>query len=147
MKIEERTAADESLAKLINAAFQELVDRYGPEGRSRVHPDARFLVAVVDGQAVGCGAIQPGDPALPLLGEVKRMYVQPAYRGRGIARALLAALETLATDIGCTTLCLTTGVRQPEAIALYESSGYVRVEPYGKYVHEPLTRSYAKALV
>jgi hypothetical protein len=42
---------------------------------------------------------------------------------------------------------LDVGRAQPEAIALYESSGYVRVEPYGKYVHEPLTRSYAKALV
>lgn len=147
MHIEERTPADESLAKLIDAAYQELVDRYGPEGRSQVHPDARYLVAAVDGITVGCGAIQPCGPDLPFLGEVKRMYVQPTHRGRGIARALLAALETLATDLGCHALRLTTGVRQPEAIALYESSGYVRVEPYGKYVNEPLTRSYAKALV
>ena len=145
MLIEERTPADEALSKLIGAAFQELVDRYGPEGRSQVHPAASFLVAAVDGLAVGCGAVQPAGPGLGL-GEVKRMYVLPAHRGRGIARSLLTALEGLAGDLGYDTLRLTTGVRQPEAIALYESSGYVRTEPYGKYVNEPLTRCYAKAL-
>lgn len=143
MLIEERTTADESLAKLIDAAYQELVDRYGPEGRSQVRPGARFLTAAVDGLAVGCGAVQPAGPGL---GEVKRMYVVPAYRGRGIARALLGALEELARSLGHDTLRLTTGIRQPEAIALYESSGYLRTEPYGKYVDEPLTRCYAKSL-
>lgn len=134
MLIEERTVADGGLAGLLAAAFNELVARYGPEGRSAVHAEARFLVAAVDGRTVGCGAVQP---AGPFMGELKRMYVLSEYRGRGIARSLLAALEQFATSLGYERLRLTTGVRQPEAIALYESSGYVRIEPYGKYVIEP----------
>ena len=75
------------------------------------------------------------------------MYVMPSYRGRGVARALLGGLEKLARRSGCQTLRLATGVRQPEAIRLYERSGYVPTEPYGKYVDAPLTRCYQKVLV
>ncbi|MCK2214535.1 GNAT family N-acetyltransferase [Actinomadura sp. ATCC 31491] len=143
MLIEERETGDGELAALLDAAFAELVARYGPEGRSQVRPGARFLVAVVDGQAVGCGAVQPVDE---LTGELKRMYVRPGHRGRGIAKALLGALEELAAGMGHRRLRLATGLRQPEAIALYERCAYTLTEPYGKYVDAPLTRCYAKAL-
>ncbi|MGW4796955.1 GNAT family N-acetyltransferase [Nonomuraea sp. MG754425] len=143
MKIEERPATDHELATLLDAAFAELVARYGPEGRSQVKEGARFLVASVDGQAVGCGAVQPmADGA----GELKRMYVVPAQRGRGIATALLSALEDLARSLGHHRLLLATGLRQPEAIALYERCAYTLTEPYGRYVGAPLTRCYVKAL-
>lgn len=141
--IEERPRTDRGLAVLLDAAFGELVSRYGPEGRSQVSDGARFLVAAVDGEAVGCGAVQRVDD---LTGELKRMYVVPSHRGRGIARSLLAALEALAHGQGCQRLRLATGARQPEAIALYETCGYTRVEPYGKYVNDPLSRCYDKAL-
>ncbi|WP_043615964.1 GNAT family N-acetyltransferase [Nonomuraea candida] len=142
MQIVERPAADAELAALLDAAFAELVARYGPEGRSQVHDGARFLVALAGRAAVGCGAVQPAEGTT---GELKRMYVAPGHRGRGIARSLLAALEGLAAEMGYDRLRLATGVRQPEAIALYESAGYVRTDPYGKYVGEPLTLCYAKA--
>ncbi|MGN9837799.1 GNAT family N-acetyltransferase [Nonomuraea sp. H19] len=143
MLIEERTAADGDLTALLDAAFAELVARYGPEGRSQVRAGARYLVASVDDRAVGCGAVQPVDSGT---GELKRMYVLPEYRGRGIAKSLLSALEELAAGLGYRRLRLATGVRQPEAIALYERCAYVLTEPYGKYVDAPLTRCYAKAL-
>ncbi|MBB6349592.1 GNAT family N-acetyltransferase [Nonomuraea muscovyensis] len=143
MVIEERPRTDVDLAVLLDAAFGELVARYGPDGRSQVGDGARFLVAAVDGQAVGCGAVQHLDD---LTGELKRMYVVPGHRGRGIARSLLGALEDLARDQGYRRLRLATGTRQPEAIALYETCAYTRVEPYGKYVHDPLSRCYEKAL-
>jgi GNAT superfamily N-acetyltransferase len=146
--IEERPADDAELVALLDAAFEELVARYGAEGRSRVKGGARYLVVLDDGSAVGCGAVQafgvdsehPGD------GELKRMYVLPAARGRGFARALLARLENMARTAGHSVLRLSTGELQPEAIALYESSGYVRTVPWGKYVDQPLTRCYAKLL-
>ncbi|MEV0201870.1 GNAT family N-acetyltransferase [Nonomuraea sp. NPDC050691] len=144
MLIQERLPADGELAKLLDAAFQELVDRYGPEGRSQVAPDARFLVATVEDRAVGCGCVQP---LLEDTGELKRMYVAPEHRGRGVARTLLAALEELARELGYRRLRLATGVLQPEAISLYESSGYGLTEAYGKYVDAPLTRCYEKSLV
>ncbi|MGR6913169.1 GNAT family N-acetyltransferase [[Actinomadura] parvosata] len=143
MLIEERPAADAELAALLDAAFAELVARYGPEGRSQVKEGARFLVASIDGQAVGCGAVQPMDA---VTGELKRMYVVPGRRGRGIATALLAALEDLARSLGYERLRLATGLRQPEAIALYERCAYTLTEPYGRYVDAPLTRCYAKTL-
>lgn len=144
MLIEERTPEDGELAALLDAAFAELVSRYGPEGRSSVHPEARFLVVTLDGSAVACGAVQPADP---LTGELKRMYVLPGHRGRGIATTLLASLEDLARTQGYHRLRLATGIRQPEAIALYERCSYTRTEPYGKYVDAPLTRCYAKSVV
>ncbi|MEV4163579.1 GNAT family N-acetyltransferase [Nonomuraea dietziae] len=143
MLIEERPLADAQLQALLEAAFAELVARYGPEGRSGVDPAARFLVAVDEGRPIACAALQQVDDRT---GEVKRMYVLPSHRGRGAARALLKALETLGAELGHTRLRLTTGIRQPEAIALYESAGYTPIPAYGKYVDEPTSRSYGKAL-
>ncbi|MEV6410943.1 GNAT family N-acetyltransferase [Kribbella sp. NPDC051718] len=144
MLIEERVMGDGELDGLLAAAFRELVARYGGDGRSTVHERARFLVARVDGRGVGCGALQPtGDP---LVGELKRMYVEPAFRGRGIASAVLAGLEELASGVGYRALRLATGERQPEAIALYERCGYRSTEPYGKYVNDQLARCYQKTL-
>jgi GNAT superfamily N-acetyltransferase len=142
--IEERGIGDQELTALLGAAFDELVARYGAEGRSTVHGGARFLVAYVDGQGVGCGALQPTED--PYVGELKRMYVAPTFRGRGIATAVLSGLEELATGVGYRAIRLATGERQPEAIALYERCGYRSTEPYGKYVNDQLTRCYQKTL-
>jgi GNAT superfamily N-acetyltransferase len=68
------------------------------------------------------------------VGELKRMYVRESARGRGVARLLLAHLERTAAEAGIRRLVLETGVAQPEAIALYRSSGYTDVEPFGHYV-------------
>jgi putative acetyltransferase len=65
------------------------------------------------------------------------MYVVPAQRGHGVGRGLLAFLEAEALRRGCTWLMLETGIRQPEALALYERSGYVRRGPFGSYIEDP----------
>ena len=128
----------ETFAALLDAAFRELVHRYGAEGRSAVHEGARFLVGRVEGRAVGCGALQPS--AEPSTGELKRMNVAPEFRGRGIASAVLAGLEELGAEVGYCKIRLATGARQPEAMALYERRGYRLIEPYGS---APVTRSSA----
>lgn len=69
--------------------------------------------------------------------EIKRMYVRPAYQGRGLARLILAELERTAARAGVTRLILETGLAQPEAIALYQSAGYVAVPAFGYYAAEP----------
>jgi GNAT superfamily N-acetyltransferase len=149
VQVEERAVGDPELDGLLAAAFDELVGRYGVEGRSQVKDRARLLVVLDDDVAVGCGAVQAfeADSEHPGDSELKRMYVVPAARGRGFARALLAALEDLARTAGHPVLRLTTGELQPEAIALYESSGYTRASPWGKYVTQPGTHCYAKVLV
>jgi putative acetyltransferase len=94
------------------------------------------------GTMVGCGAIvlQPG------YGELKRMYVSPGQRGLGIARKILAYLEELATQHGCTELKLETGPRQLEALGLYASWGYQRCGPYGEYPDDPWSVFMRKSL-
>ncbi|MGW6201910.1 GNAT family N-acetyltransferase [Kribbella sp. NPDC055110] len=145
--VEERSAEDAELGELLAAAFGELVAKYGAEGRSQVKDGARYFVVLDDARrAVGCGAVQAfgADSEHPGDGEVKRMYVVPAARGRGYARALLAGLEAAARAAGYSALRLSTGELQPEAIALYESSEYTLTAPWGKYGDQPGTRCYAK---
>ena len=78
--------------------------------------------------------------------EVKRMYVAPDARARGLARIMLAHLERTAAAAGAEAMILETGTAQPEAMALYESSGYTLIPSFGYYQHAPLNRCYAKLL-
>ncbi len=106
-------------------------------------PGAVFLVARLDGKPAGCGAIVPleGD-----CGEVKRMFVRSDLRGRGIARAILAELEGRARGFGYGRLRLETGVKQPEAIRLYEKAGYRRIDNFGHYAGDPTSVCFEKTL-
>jgi GNAT superfamily N-acetyltransferase len=90
-----------------------------------------FLVAFEGDAAVGCGGIRVLEPGTA---EVKRMFVDPACRGRGVAARVLAALEDRARSYGVTRFLLETGTRQLPAIALYTRAGYVRIPPFGEYV-------------
>ncbi|MGW0120972.1 GNAT family N-acetyltransferase [Streptomyces sp. NPDC003327] len=78
--------------------------------------------------------------------ELKRMYVVPEARGLGLARRILAVLEDDARAAGRTRMVLETGIAQPEAIALYESSGYAPCRKFGHYRDYPNSRCYAKSL-
>lgn len=88
------------------------------------------VIAFNDDIAVGCGAIkQYADGVM----EVKRMFVKPEARGKGIASKILFELEIWAKELGNLSCILETGFQQPEAIALYHKSGYIRTENYGQY--------------
>ncbi|MBW3131060.1 GNAT family N-acetyltransferase [Hymenobacter profundi] len=89
------------------------------------------VVAYLDDEPVGCGAFKPYAEKQV---EIKRMYVQPAHRGQGVAPAVLAALEAWADELGYHGCVLETGLKQPEAIRLYEKSGYQRIPNYGQYI-------------
>ena len=88
----------------------------------------------------------PSSRTSPRYGEIKRMYVNPEVRGRGIGGALLDALESSLISHGIVIARLETGVRQPDALALYEGRGYVRIPPFGKYGQDPLSVFYEKRL-
>jgi putative acetyltransferase len=98
--------------------------------------NVRFLVARVDGRAVGCGALVVGREGEA---EIKRMFVAPSMRGRQLGRQILAALERQAEAAGVRVLRLETGVRQPAALALYRSHGYAERGPFGAYQSDPLS--------
>jgi len=124
---------------LIAQVQQEYVVRYGsPDGTpvdpaDFAPPRGLFLVAYVDGTPAACGGWRAHEADV----ELKRMYVTPAFRGRGLARAVLAELERRAVAAGYRRVILETGSKQPEAIALYESSGYVPVPRFGFYADAP----------
>jgi putative acetyltransferase len=81
--------------------------------------------------AVGCGSFREINPQTV---EIKRMYVNPDYRGKGIASKMLSELELWASELNYSQTILETGINQPEAIALYKKSGYLITENYGQYV-------------
>lgn len=145
MLIESRPATDPEIAALVTAQQRELREADGGlDGQATLtHDDIHYLAAVVGGRAVGCGGLQ----ALAAdAGELKRMYVRPAYRGRGVARQLLAALEELAFQRGHSVVCLETGTYLPAAIGLYTSCGYQPIPVYGEYVDNPYSVCFAKRL-
>lgn len=110
--------------------------------------DVTFLAVFFAGEAVGCGAVKrmPPSRTSPGYGEIKRMYVSPEARGRGIGGALLDALESSLISHGIVIARLETGVRQPDALGLYEGHGYVRIPPFGEYEEDPLSLFYEKRL-
>jgi GNAT superfamily N-acetyltransferase len=146
--IAEAAPDEPRLAPLLRALREELDERY-PEEIGFDHPQvpssACFAMAMVDGRAVGCCALLP-TAVDPTHGELKRMYVVPALRGRGVAKRLIAEVEALAGKIGYTRLRLETGVRQPEAIAVYVRAGFTPIPNYPPYDTWELSRCFAKTL-
>jgi len=124
---------------LIGELDAELSGPYAPDQRhglsiDRVfQPDVMFFVAQERGQALGCGGVAFADG----FAEVKRMYVRPKARGRGVARAILDRLELEARRRGITRLTLETGDAQLAAIRLYEAAGFTRCAAFGAYADMP----------
>ncbi len=108
-------------------------------------PAGVFVVAWIEGDPAGCGAVKPLD-ADPSVAEIKRMYTVREHRGRGIARMVLARLEADAAAFGYRRAQLETGLAQPEAMALYERQGWHRIPPYGHYKDSPQSVCFAKDL-
>ncbi len=150
MRIVEAGYADDVVQRLVAQVQAEYVTRYGGPDGTPVDPDeftpaagGTFLVGLVDEEPVACGGLRRHDPTSA---EVKRMFVAAGHRGRGHAREVLAALEDAARGLGYARVILETGMAQPEAIALYESSGYHRIPGFGYYRNSPLNRCYAREL-
>jgi GNAT superfamily N-acetyltransferase len=141
--------ASEEAVDLMNELDDELQGRYPGaliQGLQEAETDesrVTFFVARAGHKPVGCAAIRELDQRT---GEVKRMYVPDAFRGRGVARLLLTALEASARALGYGTLRLETGDRQPEAIRLYTSGGFEPIAPFGQYVGNPYSRCFEKRL-
>jgi GNAT superfamily N-acetyltransferase len=136
--------------ELIEAVQQEYVVRYGSRDVSELSvteftpPQGIFVIGWDADQPVSCGGVRL---VTADVGELKRMYVAPVARRRGIARAMLANLEAQARTLGATRLRLETGLHQPEALSLYASAGYVETEPFGPYAGARLARHFARSLV
>lgn len=128
--------------RLVAALDAHLASRYAPEQRFGPHLKAEqvepgvgtFVIARADGKAVGCGALRRRDPTTV---EVKRMYVDPEMRGRGVASEILDHLERAARAMGAERLVLETGIYQEEAIGLYHRAGFSAVDCFDEYAGVP----------
>ena len=155
--VEEAQYDDPRVQRLVDAVQAEYVERYGGpddspmDGDAFAPPRGRFFVALAGDEPVAMGGwrLRPDlvDLGASRAAEVKRMYVAPAARRSGLARLVLRRLEDSARADGCDLLVLETGLKQPEAIDLYESSGYVPVTPFGHYKDSPLSRYFGRRLV
>jgi putative acetyltransferase len=149
LAIAEVPAASQEARQLMAELDAEIRRRYPGVEPNCLHahdyddPRTVFLVARIDGEAVACGAIRGLEPGVS---EVKRMYVRDAARGRGVGRRILAALESRAREAGVSLLRLETGTAQPEAMALYQSAGFVAIETFGEYTGNDYSRCFEKKL-
>jgi putative acetyltransferase len=103
-----------------------------------------FVVARDEGQPVGCGAVRVISDSTA---EIKRMFVAPAARRRGVAAQILSVLEAWALAAGMSRLVLETGDNETAAIRLYEQAGFRRVACFGEYAASAQSVCYAKSLV
>ena len=155
-RIERLPITHPDAALLVEEVQGEYVARYGGRDETPIvptyfdEPNGAFFVGYLDGRPVATGAWRRRTDVLvdgsSLTAEIKRMYVAPRARGLGLARAVLAHLEDTARAAGAEVMVLETGERQPEAIALYESSGYLPIPGFGYYKDAPLSRCMARSL-
>jgi GNAT superfamily N-acetyltransferase len=130
--------------ELVERVQQEYVRRYGGRDGAVVDPAefepplGSFLVAEVDGVPAACGGWRVHDDGgAPGTVEVKRVYVEPAFRRRGLAALVMTAIEEDAAAAGHRAVVLNSGNRQPEALALYAGLGYAPIPGYGVYAGMP----------
>ena len=121
--------------KLVSLLDQELSIRDGEDHdfyHQFNHIDKiKYVIVAYEGdKAVGCGAIKAYDSSTI---EVKRMFTLPESRGKGVASIILNELESWARELSFQRCILETGIKQPEAIALYKKNGYTIIENYGQY--------------
>ena len=131
--------------ELIRELDEELLSRYPKQSVHGMKPSeaVTFFIARTDKRAIGCGALREISPELA---EIKRMFVRSNHRGKGISKQILRKLESTAIEFGYEKIWLETGDEQPEALHLYESSGYHRIPCYGEYISDPHSICFEKIL-
>jgi len=153
IEFEARAYDDEVVQALVVEVQAEYVRRYGGPDETPVEPGqfappgGILLVGFEGAVPVAMGGwrtIDLGD-GVPTV-EIKRMYVPEVGRRRGLARRILGELESRAKQAGAERIVLETGDQQPEAIALYESSGYTPTTPFGHYASTDGSLHFAKDL-
>jgi putative acetyltransferase len=133
--IKRTTSSDNEFQKLVVKLDKDLAIRDGDEHAfyaqfNKTVNIKNVVVAYLNEKAIGCGAFKEYDANTV---EIKRMFVEPTFRGKGIARQVLAELDLWAKENNYNTCVLETGKKQPEAIALYIKAGYIIIPNYGQY--------------
>ena len=138
MTIFNRTTSDDNdFRELVVLLDKDLAIRDGDDHGfyaqfNKIDTIKNVIVCFMDEKPIGCGAFKPYDEKTV---EIKRMFVQPEYRGHGIGLNILKELELWAAELNYPECILETGKKQPEAIRLYEKAGYNIIKNYGQYEH------------
>jgi putative acetyltransferase len=152
VEIRRESFASEAAKALADALEAELLATYDGEPGSGGLPAASifepgkggaFLIGRVDGDAVACGGVARYDD---VTGEIRRMYVVPEARGRGLSRLVLEALEDEARALGYSLVRLETGKLQAAAVGLYVSAGFGPIPRYGSFANDPKSVCFEKRL-
>jgi GNAT superfamily N-acetyltransferase len=135
IELKRTNSSDPDFRYLIPLLDKELQDRYGElqsvyDQYNHIININTVVIAYRDQTPAGCGCFKQMDDTSV---EIKRMFVKPAERRKGIARSILTGLELWAKDTGFSYTVLETGDNQPEAIALYQKAGYTVIPNYGQY--------------
>jgi GNAT superfamily N-acetyltransferase len=139
------TADAKTLIEALEAVLNPLYaaeSRHGYSIDKLIRQGVHFFVARADGAPAACGGIQ----FYPGFGELKRMFVRDAWRGRGLGFAMLEHLAAHARASGCALLRLETGIHQHDAIKLYERWGFARIEAFPPYKPDPVSICYEKRI-
>lgn len=135
IKIIRTNSDDQGFINLVKHLDADLAQRDGIDHSfyaqfNKIDKIKYVVVAYENNRPIGCGAIKEYSPNTV---EIKRMYTSPESRGKGIATKVLTELERWATELSYEKCILETGLKQPEAIGLYEKSGYKLIPNYGQY--------------
>jgi GNAT superfamily N-acetyltransferase len=148
--IKERPDSDDAVQLISELDAQLTAHNYPQESRHAfsidklIREEVAFFVMRFEGQPAACGGVKLFGTEY---GEVKRMYVRPEYRRRGLGRQILNHLADYAREQGVSVLRLETGIHQTEAMALYERYGFQRRSPFGAYKEDPMSIYFEKAIV
>lgn len=146
--IRRTNSVDEDFSKLIRTLDEELNLRNDKiqldyDKFNNVESIQTVVIAYEDEKAVACGCFKPYDDVRV---EVKRMFVEPLFRGKGLSKQILSEIEKWAQEIGYVKAILETGKKQTEAISLYQNCGYQQIENYGQYKNFPNSLCFEKEL-
>ncbi len=148
IKLIRTDAQNNDFIKLVSLLNADLAKRDGEDHAfyaqyNQLDSIKHVLVLYLDDQAVACGAIKPYDAYAM---EVKRMFTHANARGKGLATMVLVELEKWTAELGYQKCKLETGIRQPEAIRLYEKNGYQMIPNYGQYADVQNSRCFEKVV-
>lgn len=149
IKLVRKDSNDSDFRGLVSLLDADLADRYGELQKKYDHLNKQayccaVVVAYADDMPVGCGILKPYNNHIA---EVKRMFVKPGHRRKGISKKILHELELWARESEYNKLILETGKGQLEAIGLYQSNGFKITASYGVYVDMPNSICMAKVLM
>ena len=151
LQVRAHAYAEPIVAELVEEVQAEYVARYGDRDNSPVDPSdfvaptGYFLIGWYDEDAAGSVALRAMADR-PGVVELKRLYVRDRYRRRGLGRELLRHAERQARAAGYGRVVLETGIRQPEALALYPAEGYLPAPAFGHYADAPESVYFGKDL-